>query len=805
MNSESPYIRDFLSTIDLDAEPLRLFVAGSGASARPQLVAAIHRRLIGREAVVVTADFTGDDCGPDTVLLIDNALDLDAAELAKVLETLRRPDISAVVATDMVDPRLADTAADFSASGSVLHLDRLRCSDIQALANGYGHSLAPDEASDLEFLSGGHFGALDAALRSPVRGRQTVDDALRGYFARTVGALDARQREILHISSIVHNLAPDELELGGPSDAFDRALGTGLFAAQSPAIVESLAHPLGVGSERATLDRILDRRIDAGVLDIDTAVRLFDAGVRHSGIAHHFYEHAKRATPAAAADLYQRAAVIESPSAETMLHHAECAASRGDLDTAVSLTDSILGDQSAQDADLAVAVRISAAVSAVCGQIASGAELYAWLGPARADAESAFGAILLVASGRIDDAAAMLAATGGAPSPGSTGTGLLARGLMQSLTGPPPLALNTMSRALTLPRSPGASRFQADSPAAIVATALMHTGAHDRARDVLAKATPAHDTSSHLWARHQILAAWAALLAGSENPVADIPESALTDSLGQRDTLFLLALEVGVARRFGDLEDVRRTWSRASGTLFECSVNLLDLLPICELWLAAVRLGDTEHVDHLIDEAQDLLRLLGDPPLWSSLFHWYGVQAAILGQSPADLLPHARALAESAKIHSYSAGLAEAGRQWLLVLQGTVIGDEIETAARTLNRIGHSWDAARLAGEAALRAPDTKSATTLLQLARSFRVNTPEPGSSREDANALPDSPLTEREHQISELVVLGLTYREIGERLYISAKTVEHHVARIKRKVGAQSRSELLVVLRSLTTQNRN
>lgn len=802
MNNESPYIRDLLSTIDLEAEPLRLFVTGSGASARPQLLAAIHRRLISRETVVVTADFTGDDRGPKTVLLIDNALDLDPAELAKVLETLRHTTISAVVATDTVDPRLADTAAVFSATGSVLHLDRLRCSDIQALANGYGHSLAPDEASDLESLSGGHFGALDAALRSPVRGRQSVDDALRGYFVRTVGALDARQREILHISSIVHNLAPDEL--GSPTDAFDRALGTGLFAAQSPVIVESLAHPLGVGSERATLDRILGRRIEAGVLDIDTAVRLFDAGVRHPGIAQHFYEHAKRATSATAADLYQRAAVIESPSVATMLHHAECAASRGDLDTAVSLTDSILGDQSAQDADLAVAVRISAAASAVCGQISSGAELYAWLGPARADAESAFGAILLVAAGRIDDAAAMLAATGGAPSRGSTGTGLLARGLMQSVTGPPPVALNTMSRALTLPRSPEASRFQADSPAAIVATALMHTGAHARARDVLAKATPAHDTSSHLLARHQILAAWAALLAGSENPVADIPESVLTDSLGQRDTLFLRALEVGVARRFGDLEDVRRTWSRASGTLFECSVNLLDLLPICELWLAAVRLGDTEHVDHLIDEAQDLLRLLGDPPLWSSLFHWYGVQAAILGQSPADLLPHARALAESAKIHSYSAGLAEAGRQWLLVLQGTVGSDEIESAARTLDRIGHSWDAARLAGEAALRAPDTKSATTLLQLARSFRVNTPEPGSSNEAANALPDSPLTEREHQISELVVLGLTYREIGERLYISAKTVEHHVARIKRKVGAQSRSELLVVLRSLTTQNR-
>jgi DNA-binding CsgD family transcriptional regulator len=804
MNSESPYIRDLLSTVDLEAKPLRLFVTGSGASARPQLLAAVHRRLIGREAAVVTGDFATADRGPNTVVLIDNALDLDAGERAVVLEMLRRTNICAVVATDMVDPRLAEAAADFSTTGSVLHLDRLRCSDIQALAHGYGHSLTPDEAGNLECLSEGHFGALDAALRSPVLELHTVGDELRAYFARAVGALDARQREILYISTIVQNLAPDELDFDSPTDAFDRAVGTGLFAAQSPAIVESLAHPLGIGPERAALDRILGRRIEAGVLDIDTAVRLFDAGVRHPALAHYLYDAAQRATPAAAADLYRRAAVIESPSAETMLHHAECAASSGDLDTAVSLTDSILHDQNVQDAELAVAVRISAAVSAVCGQITSGADLYAWLGPARADAESAFGAILLVASGRIDDAGAMLAGVGGAPSPGNTGTGLLARGLMQSMTGPPPIALNTMSRALTLPRSPGTSRFQADSPAGIVATALMHTGAHDRAHDVLAKATATQDRSSHLWARHQILAAWAALLAGTENPVAAIPESAITDSLGQRDTLFLRALEVGVARRFGDLADVRRTWSRASGTLFECSVNLFDLLPICELWLAAVRLSDTEHVDHLIDEAQNLLRQLGDPPLWSSLFHWYGVQAAILGQSPADLLPHARALSESAKVHSYSAGLAEAGRQWLLVLQGTVSSDEIESAARTLDRIGHSWDAARLAGEAALRAPDTKSATTLLQLARSFRVNTPEPGSSREDAQTVPDSPLTEREHEIAELVVLGLTYREVGERLYISAKTVEHHVARIKRKVGAQSRSELLVVLRSLTTPNR-
>jgi DNA-binding CsgD family transcriptional regulator len=45
----------------------------------------------------------------------------------------------------------------------------------------------------------------------------------------------------------------------------------------------------------------------------------------------------------------------------------------------------------------------------------------------------------------------------------------------------------------------------------------------------------------------------------------------------------------------------------------------------------------------------------------------------------------------------------------------------------------------------------------------------------------------------VAELVLAGLTYRQIGESLYLSAKTVEHHMARIKRRSGATTRSELL------------
>jgi DNA-binding CsgD family transcriptional regulator len=51
----------------------------------------------------------------------------------------------------------------------------------------------------------------------------------------------------------------------------------------------------------------------------------------------------------------------------------------------------------------------------------------------------------------------------------------------------------------------------------------------------------------------------------------------------------------------------------------------------------------------------------------------------------------------------------------------------------------------------------------------------------------------------VAELLLLGMPYRDIGGQLFISAKTVEHHVARIRRRLGAESRSEMLSMLRAL------
>ncbi|HSH23403.1 MAG TPA: helix-turn-helix transcriptional regulator, partial [Acidimicrobiales bacterium] len=50
---------------------------------------------------------------------------------------------------------------------------------------------------------------------------------------------------------------------------------------------------------------------------------------------------------------------------------------------------------------------------------------------------------------------------------------------------------------------------------------------------------------------------------------------------------------------------------------------------------------------------------------------------------------------------------------------------------------------------------------------------------------------LTAREQQVLALVREGLTNAEIGHRLFISAKTAEHHVGRLLAKLGVRSRAE--------------
>nr|WP_249358238.1 LuxR C-terminal-related transcriptional regulator [Nocardia cyriacigeorgica] len=107
-------------------------------------------------------------------------------------------------------------------------------------------------------------------------------------------------------------------------------------------------------------------------------------------------------------------------------------------------------------------------------------------------------------------------------------------------------------------------------------------------------------------------------------------------------------------------------------------------------------------------------------------------------------------------------------------------------------------DAVRLYSAAVASGADPAAIADRRALA-GHHVHASAPADPPPPPSPAPPTPLTDREQQVAELLLLGLTYREIGSRLYISAKTVEHHVSRIRRRIGAGSRAELLSMLSAM------
>jgi DNA-binding CsgD family transcriptional regulator len=61
--------------------------------------------------------------------------------------------------------------------------------------------------------------------------------------------------------------------------------------------------------------------------------------------------------------------------------------------------------------------------------------------------------------------------------------------------------------------------------------------------------------------------------------------------------------------------------------------------------------------------------------------------------------------------------------------------------------------------------------------------------------------PITDREREVATLVAQGLSSRQIGDRLSVSARTVEGHLYRIFTKLGINDREELASLLRNRAT----
>ncbi|MDX6233179.1 MAG: hypothetical protein QOH68_2183 [Nocardioidaceae bacterium] len=458
--------------------------------------------------------------------------------------------------------------------------------------------------------------------------------------------------------------------------------------------------------------------------------------------------------------------------------------------------DGVLADGPSEH--FADAVRIAGAVNAHRGMLQQSADIYGHVAPEDLGDAAADAVVALLGVGDLARAEPMLAASRvGSPTMLATSRRAAARGLELSLSGDGAESVPALLQAAATVATTG-DVVLPDTAAALAALVACHLGDLDLAESVLIRADAAGIGGPAFAARHRLLLGWVAMLRGDLTRASELASSVETSLDELRDGVFAHALRVGIARRRSDVASLAESWAAARALVVGSSVDLFLLLPLGELLVGSARLRDDHRLAPQVREATELLDRLGRPALWSTSFHWYGVQAAIVGEQPDRLLPHADAITASATVSRHAALLASVGRTWIDVLKGEVDPTAVHQAVADLISIGLTWDASRLAAHAALRTTDRRANVDLLNAARAAQR------PSTESESAQRGHGLTQREWEVAQLVVQGVEYREIGARLFISPKTVEHHVASVRRRLGSASRSDMIETLRVMLQEGR-
>ena len=369
---------------------------------------------------------------------------------------------------------------------------------------------------------------------------------------------------------------------------------------------------------------------------------------------------------------------------------------------------------------------------------------------------------------------------------------------------PPPTTLGTLVQASELYTASRTTDPIAELPAIVAAAVAIGSGDLSTAKSVIDAAIDGGQGGS--LARPRLLGWRADLAIRSEQPQQARDALAEADELvparSTRTRLFLETVRITLARRFDDIHNLEAAWAGARTLARSAHSSLYSLLALGSLIDAGARLGESQTLAPYLTKGLEITRQLGDPPLWASHLWWAGIQQGILLNKPASLAPYAQALVAAAPHSPVAAAMAQAGAAWMAVLGGRIDVDAVEEAAGGLAAAGLPWDGARLAAHGAGRLPDDRKAAARL-MARARELHPPDVTrqttvkSQPKPAPAHRGVQLSDREHDVAVLVLAGKTYAEIGEAIYISPRTVEHHVASIRRRLDAASRSDLIAKLR--------
>ena len=257
-------------------------------------------------------------------------------------------------------------------------------------------------------------------------------------------------------------------------------------------------------------------------------------------------------------------------------------------------------------------------------------------------------------------------------------------------------------------------------------------------------------------------------------------------------------------------------WWKGAALLDRSETDLTALEAVGELAAAARKFGDHDAAERALQRWSTALQHVGAAARpYGALMAWLVLQSAAVVADAAGIAQSAANLHTMQLASPEPLALAAAARQWQLVTEDHLDAGALAAASHALAAVGRSWEASQLAGLAATRSQDGAEARELLALARRLwapRLPVAAPVSTSREAEPIPASvstsasfatrsgpadqfgdPLTEREHEVAQLYVSGLSHREIGQQLFLARKTVENHLGNIHRKLTTTGRAELM------------
>jgi len=797
--------RAHLEAMVAGAAPLRTLVLGPAGAGKSRILRYLRRVLAEQGLTVVTSASAADirSLPSASVLLIDDAHLLDDERLVAVAERAAEESAAVIVAARPwpVPERLAQLSARLERTQPAIVLGHLTRSDIRSHVG-----LSAECADDIVVRTGGIAWLVSESLEihSSVECAGSTDhavvhDALQDVIGHRLHSTEPRVRAMLQSLSVAQDGAPP------PPDAaplLEAAFAEGLLQRNGQLV------PIVRAAVRATIP--VERLVELYASSDDAGDAALDAlltGIRDPRIVEALVHQADALAPrdpVRAAHLLDVAAQSGVEPTRIAIRRARVEWMLGRVEAASAILDAVSID--ADDPDIAQAADTAAAIWAARGLAPLSDQVYRSHIPADADAASRATVAALAVSDRARVIElASTPRTEAMPSTLSVSLDLLAQGARESVDGAGQASLAALVRASEMYTASRTTEPIPELPAVIAALAAINLGELDVAHSVLDAAV--RDEHGGGWAGDRLVL-WRAWVALQQERAADV-EAAVqavlprVRTLSPRDKLLFDALSLAIARRYHDAPALEAAWRGTRESLLRARFDLFSLLPLCEFIVTAARIGESVRLAPHLAEALTMMQGLGAPPLWSAHLHWAGLQQGILLGRPEDLAPHARALVDAAPHNRLAAMMAQAGRVWTTVLAGGVDPDLVEKAALGLASVGLAWDGARLAGHGASRTKDRRVISQLLACARRLHPRDEvRPASVDDDVaptatRTRSHTELSPREREVAALVVEGKTYAEIGSAIFISPRTAEHHIARIRRRLDATTRSDLIAKLR--------